>query len=484
MNYKIMSRFLSNILLLESLFMIPALLISFGEGNLNAATAFLITIAATALCGIAMRFYGRNAKKSMFAREGLVCTGLTWVLVSLFGALPFYFSGEIPSYIVALFEIVSGFTTTGASILKNVEAMSMGMLYWRSFSHWLGGMGILVFLLALTSTKGNNSGITLHILRAESPGPSVEKLVPSMRKSTTYLYGIYLALTILDIFFLMLGDLPLFDAVCTAFGTAGTGGFGIKADSIAGYSPYIQVVCTVFMMLFGINFNIYFFGLIGKFKDIFKDEELRFYLGTFAVSAALIAFNISGLYSTVSEAIRHSTFQVASIMTTTGFATADFDLWPGFSKMILLVLMICGASAGSTGGGLKCSRVLLILKSAKRTIQKFLFPNRVSVIRMNGNPVDEKIIDTTNKYLGIYFLIMFISVILISVDNFSITTNISAMLACLNNIGPGFDAVGPTCNYFDYSIFSKIVLIIDMLAGRLELIPILCLFAPATWKRR
>ena len=407
-----------------------------------------------------------------------------WLFMSLLGCLPFFLSGAIPNYVDALFEIVSGFTTTGASILEQIEGLPYGILYWRSFSHWLGGMGVLVFLLAIPMGGEGGSGFTMHLLRAESPGPNVGKLVPKMKQTAQILYILYIALTVLDVIFLLIGGMPVFDAVCTAFGTAGTGGFGIKGDSIAGYSPYIQNVCTVFMLLFGVNFSCYYLLLLGQIKSVFKDEELRMYLGIILASILLIVWNLRGYYDTLEETVRHTAFQVASIVSSTGYATTDFDLWPGFSKAILLFLMVIGACAGSTGGGFKCGRALLVVKNMLRSVRQLIRPQRVQVVRMNGQTVDEKVLANTNTYVAAYAIIIIASFLLISVDGFSITTNFSAVLACFNNIGPGFEAVGPTCNFASYSIFSKLILIWDMLAGRLEIFPILILFSRTTWRQR
>ena len=481
MNYRMIGRIGSRILQVEVAFMLPALLISLFCHESRAIYGFSVTIVLTLLASLLLGIGGRKVERGFYARDGFTCVALIWVIMSLFGAMPFYFSGEIPRYIDAVFEIVSGFTTTGASILPEVESLSKGILYWRSFSHWIGGMGVLVFLLAITGREGQG-GYTMHLLRAESPGPDVGKLMPRMRKTAMTLYLIYIALTVLDIVFLLLGGIPVFDAVCTAFGTAGTGGFGIKNDSIAGYSPYIQNVCTVFMLLFGVNFSCYYLLLIGRVKSVFKDEELRLYLGIVLGSIVLIAWNVRGYYETLAETLRHAAFQVATIITTTGFATTDFDLWPSLSKGLMLLLMIVGACAGSTGGGMKCARILLLFKSLRRNIHKVLNPQKVEVVRNNGNPVSESIIENTNAYLAAYVCIIALSFILISVDGFSTTTNITAVLACFNNIGPGLEAVGPTCNYGMYSAFSKLVLIVDMLAGRLEIFPILILFSRSTWK--
>ena len=483
MNYKMMGRFLAQIIGIEAAFMLPALFISLGYGEHSAVMGFLYTLAIIAVVGGALFLICRKAEKLFGAREGLVCVSFSWIVLSLLGCLPFFLSGAIPSFVDALFEIVSGFTTTGASILSDVEALPNGLLYWRSFSHWLGGMGVLVFLLAISSGSGKDKGFTMHLLRAESPGPDVGKLVPRMKQTAMILYIIYIVMTVLNVVFLLIGKMPLFDAVCTAFGTAGTGGFGIKNDSIASYSPYIQNVCTVFMFLFGVNFSCYYLLLLRQIRGVFKDEELRLYFGIALISIVLIVLNIRPLYASTGETIRHAAFQVSSIMTTTGFATTDFDLWPSFSKAILLMLMVVGASAGSTGGGLKVARVLLIFKSLRRSIRRILNPQKVLVVRNNGRAVDEKILDNTNAYLGAYVIIVILSFLVISLDGFSTGTNVSAILACFNNIGPGLEAVGPTCNYGAYSILSKLVLIVDMLAGRLEIFPILVLLSRSTWKR-
>ncbi|MCD8380001.1 MAG: TrkH family potassium uptake protein [Lachnospiraceae bacterium] len=469
MNYKMIGKFIGQILMLEAIF--------------NAVLCFAATMVLTFLVGMALYLFGRGSRSVFRAKEGLVCVGLSWIVMSLLGCLPFYLSGEIPQYIDAFFEIVSGFTTTGASILEDVEALSNSMLYWRSFSHWVGGMGVLVFLLAFMPSR-EEGGFTTHLLKAESPGPNVGKLVPKMKDTASILYILYCILTLLDFIFLLAGGLDPLSAICIAFGTAGTGGFGVKADSIAGYSPYIQNVCTVFMLLFGVNFSCYYLLTLRKFKDVFKDEELRTYLGIVFGSIVLIVWNLRGYYDTFAETVRHAAFQVASIMTTTGFATTDFDLWPNFSKGLLLMLMIIGACAGSTGGGFKVGRMLLVIKSARRSIQQVVSPRKVEVVRSNGYKVSEKVVASTNAYLAAYVMIIIGSFLLVSLDGFSITTNLSAVLACFNNIGPGFEMVGATGNYSAFSVFSKLVLILDMLAGRLEIFPILILFSGNTWRRR
>ena len=482
MNVKMMGRLMAQILTIESIFMVPALFISLYHGETGAVRGFLYTLVLMILLESVMFFLCRKAPDGFYAKEGMVCVGLSWMFLSLLGCLPFYISREIPSYIDAFFEIVSGFTTTGASILSDVEALSKGLLYWRSFSHWLGGMGVLVFLLAFTGEKGQ--GFTMHLLRAESPGPNVGKLVPKMRKTAGILYILYIVLTVLNILFLLLGGMSLFESVCHAFGTAGTGGFGIKNDSFGSYSPYLQNVTTVFMILFGVNFSCYYLLLIRQWKNVIGDEELRTYFGIILAAVALIVLNLRGVYSSLGETIRHAAFQVASIITTTGYATTDFDLWPSFSKTLLLCLMVIGASAGSTGGGLKVGRVLLLLKGLRRNIRQMLNPRKVEVIRNNGNIVDEQIQANTNAYLAAYVVIIFGVFAVISLDNFSVGTNFSAVLACFNNIGPGLEAVGPTCNFSAYSPLSKIVLSWAMLAGRLEIFPMLVLFSRNTWRRR
>ena len=482
MNYKMMGRFIAQILAIEALFMLPALILSLCFREYGVTYAYLYTLAAIMLAVLVLSMICRGAPSAFYAKEGLVCVGASWIVLSLFGCLPFWISGEIPAYIDAFFEIVSGFTTTGSSILSNVEAMSKSLIYWRSFSHWLGGMGVLVFLLAFTGEQGK--GFTMHLLRAESPGPDVGQLVPKMRTTASILYVIYIVMTVINFIFLIVGDMPVFDAVCTALGTAGTGGFGIKNDSIASYSPYIQNVTSIFMLLFGINFSCYYLILLGNFRSVFKDEELRVYIGIILVSIALIVINLGDFYPTLEETVRHATFSVATLISSTGFATTDFDLWPAFSKSILMILMLIGACAGSTGGGLKVARMMLLAKSLRRNISQTLNPRKVMVVRNNGNIISEKVLDNTNAYLAAYVIIIFISFVLISLDNFSIATNFTAVLACFNNMGPGFEAVGPTCNFSGYSAFSKLVLCFDMLAGRLEIFPMLVLLSKNTWIRK
>ena len=483
MNYKMMCRFLSMICAAEAVFMLPALALGIYDRQFKAVLGFGITMCIAIALHIILKIFSRNTDNKLNARDGFVCTAASWILMSLIGALPFVISREIPNFVDALFEIVSGFTTTGASILFDVEALSRSMLYWRSFSHWVGGMGVLVFLLALSSGGKKNEGFTMHLFRAESPGPEVGKLVPKLRQTALYLYCTYMLLSALNFAFLMFGDMNWFEALCTMFGTAGTGGFGVKGDSLGSFSPYIQNVTTVFMLLFGVNFSCYYLILLRQFRSVIRDEELRLYFCIVAISIGLITWNIAGMYNTLGEGLRHAAFQVASIISTTGYSTVDFDAWPAFSKGILSMLMITGACAGSTCGGMKCARILLLFKGLRRNIKQMVHPNRVEVVRVNGRAVDEKVMSGVNGYLSAYMLIMVLSFAVLCFDEFSIGTHISAVLACFNNIGPGFEAVGPMMNFGSYSMLSKLVLTFDMLAGRLEIFPILLFFAPGTWKK-
>ncbi len=482
MNHRMIFRLICDILRVEAACMLPAAAISFYHREWAALSALCFCIVLAALVSL-LTFLFPPRTMEIGAQEGFTSVALCWIFISLAGAFPFFFSGAIPNFIDCIFETVSGFTTTGASILTDVEALPMGLLYWRSFTHWLGGMGVLVFLLAVVPMgKGRNS--LLHVMQAESPGPQVDKLVPRLQNSAKLLYAIYIALTLIEIIFLLAGGMSLFDSLCTAFGTAGTGGFGVKNDSMAGYSPYLQTVCTVFMALFGTNFNIFYLLLLRQVKKAFCNQELRLYLGVMLCSIALITWNILPQFSgNVGEALHHAAFQVSSIMTTTGFSTVDFNLWPSFSKMLLIALMIFGACAGSTGGGIKAARVLLMFKSGRRSIKRMLMPRSVSVIHMDGQLVEEPVIWNTHSYIGLYCLTAIISMLLISVDECSVETNVSAVMACLNNIGPGLDLVGPMSNYSHFSGFSKLVLTFNMLAGRLELFPMFLLFVPAAWKK-
>lgn len=482
MNRKMIGKIMGFLLLLECLFLLPPALISIWDGERSALAALFTTMAISAGAGAILWLLCRNAERRFYAREGFLIVGLGWILLSAVGALPFWLSGEISHYVDAIFEVISGFTTTGASILSNVEGMSRGLLFWRSFTHWLGGMGILVFLLAVVPM--GKGGYSVHLLRAESPGPSVSKLVPKLRQTAAILYLLYIALTVLCVLFLLLGGMPLFDSLCTAFGTAGTGGFGIKNTSMAGYSPYLQSVCTVFMALFGINFSVYFMLLLGRFRQVFFNEEVLLYLGIMGGSIALITGNILSHYGgNIRKALHEAAFAVSSIMTTTGFATEDFDLWPQLSRSVLVVLMVVGACAGSTGGGIKCARLLLLWKSLSARLHQMLHPRSVSLIRVDGAVVREETIQGVNTYMAAYCAIGVVSFLILSLDNLSLETNLTAVLACLNNIGPGLDLVGPTSNYAHFSDLSKIVLMLNMLLGRLEIFPLLIMLSPRTWKK-
>lgn len=442
-------------------------------------TAFAITIAICILPGILMACF-KPKSRVLYLRDGFAITALSWILISIVGAVPFVISGYITNPVDALFETVSGFTTTGASILSNVEALPHGLLFWRSFTHWIGGMGVLVFLLSVLRLSG---GSHVNLMKAESPGPQVEKLAPKVQSTAKILYGIYIFLTAAEILLLLLGNMPLFDAVTTSFGTAGTGGFGIKNDSIAGYSVYLQNVVTVFMVLFGVNFNFYFFLLLRKIKRAFSMQEVRVYIGIILAAVAVIAWDIHGLYATFGESVRHAAFQVSSIITTTGFSTTDFDRWPQLSKSILLLIMFIGACAGSTGGGLKVSRCIILFRSAGRECKRLLHPQRVDKIFMDGKSLSNETVRSVHAFLVAYMCVFVGSLLLISLDNFDFSTNFSAVAATLNNIGPGLELVGPTQNFGFFSNGAKLVMIFDMLAGRLELFPLLLLFRRETWRR-
>lgn len=415
-----------------------------------------------------------------YAKEGFVSVALGWIVLSIFGALPFYLSREIPVFEDALFEVISGFTTTGASILPDVEALSRCMLMWRSFTHWIGGMGVLVFILAVLPLAG---GYNIHIMRAESPGPSVGKLVPKVKATAKILYLIYFSMTVLQILILLCSGMPWFDSVAMSFGTAGTGGFGILNSSCGSYTTLQQAVITVFMILFGVNFNVYYLFLIKKPKDALRCEEMRVYLGIILASILFIAWNIRGYFPNILMALHHSAFQVGSIITTTGFSTVDFDLWPGFSKSILVCLMFVGACAGSTGGGIKVSRVAIAVKTVKKELSSLTHPRSVKVLKYEGKVIEHTVLRSINTYLIAYMLVFSVSVLLVSWDSLDLTTNFTAVAATLNNIGPGLNEVGPTCNFGLLSPFSKYVLMFDMLAGRLELFPMLLLFSPRTWMK-
>lgn len=480
MNRKMVLYTLGQIIKLEAgLLLLPlAVALIYRE---DCAMAFALTALAAVVFGFGLTLLFKPHAYMIYVQEGFVIVAMSWLVLSAIGALPFVFSGEIPSYIDAFFETVSGFTTTGASILNDVESLSHGILFWRSFTHWIGGMGILVLMMALIPTT---SGSTIHIMRAEMPGPIVGKLVPRIKDTAVILYVIYVFLTVLEVVFLLCGGMPFFDSVVHAFGTAGTGGFGIKADSIAGYSHYIQWVITGFMLLFGINFNLYYLLLMRKVRSVLKSEELWAYIGIFVIATAVIAANILHMCQGLSEALRLSAFQVASIVTTTGYATTNFDVWPQLSKAILLILMFVGSCAGSTAGGFKISRIILIFKMLRNHLRKLLHPRSVSTVRFEGKSVDAATQTSVTNYLALYIAFFAIIFLMLCFESFDFETNFSAAVSCFNNIGPGFGAVGPNVSYAGYSTVSKLVLSVAMLLGRLELYPLLLTFSVSTWLKK
>ena len=478
MNYRMISKILGRVMGVEAALMLGPVLTAAVYGE--SAVGFLLTILIAAALA-ALLTLPKLKHSDLYAREGFVSVALSWLLMSLVGALPFVFSGEIPSYVDAFFEIVSGFTTTGASIILNVEEMSKASLLWRSLSHWIGGMGVLVFIMAVLPLSEERS---MHIMRAEVPGPQVGKLVPRIRHSSAITYLIYIALTVILIVLLCLGGMPFFDSINHAMATAGTGGFSVKALSIGYYdSVYIDIVTGTFMLLFGVNFSIYFLLLMRKFRPALRDSELHLYLGFAAFGTITIALNIMDEYGGFWQAMRYSYFQVSSVMTTTGFATADFNHWPAYSKAMLILLMFTGASAGSTGGGLKVSRIVILARAAAEELGKMLNPRRTVAVRMSGQSVDSTTIRCTLVFFAMYISITFLSTLAVSLDGFDLETNFSAVAACISNIGPGIGLVGPMGNYEMFSDFSKLLLSFDMLVGRLEIYPMLILFLPSTWRR-
>ena len=476
MNYRVISYILGWVLAIEGLFLAVSAAVGGMYGE-RAALSFLYAALICAALGMPA-ILKKPQRMAFFMKEGFVTVALCWIVLSIFGALPFVFSGEIPRFTDALFETVSGFTTTGASVVPDVEVLSHCTLFWRSFTHWIGGMGVLVFLLAILPLAG---GSQMYLMQAESPGPSVGKLVPKTRHTALILYALYILLSIVEFILLLGGGMTVFDAVTTTFGTAGTGGFGTRNSSMADFSPYVQWVVAVFMMLFGINFNLYFLVLIGRGRQALKSEELRTYLGVIAAATLLIVLNTRAAGVRLGETVRHAFFQVSSIITTTGFATCDFDLWPSLSKCVLVLLMLVGACAGSTGGGIKISRVLILIKRAGEELHKFIFPNSVTKIRLEKKILDREVVHTTSAFLIVYVFIFAISTLLVSAEGHDLETCFTAVAATFNNIGPGLSIVGPTRNFGFFSDFTKYVLIFDMLAGRLELFPMLILFSPRTW---
>lgn len=482
MNVKRMLRILGWIIAIEAAAMTPGLFISIFTDDTAGIYGFNMTLLLMLVFFLISLLFSRNADQRIYPLQGLLFTGISWIVICLLGGLPFYFSGEIPGFFDALFEAVSGFTTTGASVVRNVENLGKGILFWRSFSHWIGGMGVLVFFLALLPSSGNNDAFSINILRAESPGPGVNKIVPRMRQSAGILYLIYTVMTAVNVAFLLGGGLPLFDSLCLAFGTAGTGGFGILNSSYASYPAYIQNITTVFMILFGVNFSLYFLLLLRRFREALLDDELRFYILIICISTLAITLNCAGRCAgmkSFGSALQQAAFQVASIITTTGYSSTNFDVWPTFSKAVLLLLMFTGGCAGSTAGGIKQIRVLILMRSLRRETHRIFHPNSVQVIRVNQDQIDESAVSSINSYLTGYVLILFISILLVSADpgNFSLETNLSAVMATFNNVGPGLGAVGPSSNFSGYNTLSTFIMTIDMLLGRLEILPIAALFS-------
>lgn len=478
MNFGFITYIIGWILNFQGIFLLVPCIVAMIYNEKSGIAFLLSSLISFAIGALFVRKKTKNS--SFYAKEGFISVALGWIVLSVSGALPFLISGEIPDIFNALFESISGYTTTGATILSDVESLSKCMLFWRSFTHWVGGMGVLVFVLCiLPLADGNN----MHLMRAESPGPSVGKLVPKVRSTATILYGIYTALTVIECILLLFGKMSLFDAITTSMATAGTGGFGIKNDSMASYSMYIQNVVAIFMFIFGVNFNIYFLLLVRKPKEVLQSEELRTYLAIVLISTLIIGFNISSSFESIGTSIQQAFFQVSSIITTTGFSTVDFNHWPELSKFILIGLMFMGACAGSTCGGIKISRIIIAWKNLKNEISSFVHPKRVQIIRLEGRKVGNDVVKSVNVYFVLYFLIFIVSVFLVSIENGSFETNFTSVVATLNNIGPGLAGVGPMENFGGFNPLSKCVFMFGMLAGRLELIPMIILFSPWVWKK-
>ena len=479
MNYSMVLYILGYILKFESAFlMLPALVSLIYQER--AGIPFVITAAICLVLGIVFT-HKKPSSSTVYTREGFVTVALSWIVMSIFGAIPFVWNGDSPYYVDALFETVSGFTTTGSSILSDVESLSHASLFWRSFSHWIGGMGVFVFIMSILPLMG---GSTINLMKAESPGPSVSRLVPHIKDTAKILYGIYLAITLLEIVILCALGMPLFESLLTSFGTTGTGGFGFRNDSFASFSPAIQNTVTTFMILSGINYTFYFCILSRRIKDAFRIEEVRWYLFLIFASVGMITYNIRPLYANTRDALRNAFFQVGAIITTTGYSTADFDMWPALSQTILVTLMFVGACAGSTGGGMKVSRLVILFKTIRKELSLIIHPREIRKIRMDGHVVEHSTLRSTNVFLVIYFILLMLSTLIISLDEFDFTTNFTAVVSCLNNIGPGLNRVGPAQNFSIFSPLSKVVLIFDMLAGRLELFPLMILFMPSTWRKK
>ncbi|MBQ7901092.1 MAG: TrkH family potassium uptake protein [Clostridia bacterium] len=479
MNYRMIINILGWVLKIEAAAMILPLVCCFIFNEGAAMFSFLVCIALCLVAGTLLTMF-HPSNKTMYAKEGFVTVALSWIVISLVGAVPFVLSGSIPSFADAFFEMSSGFSTTGASILTDVEALPKSLLMWRSLSHWIGGMGVLVFLVAILPLSGSGN---LYLLKAESPGPSVSKLVPKVKATAKMLYTLYIVFTAVEIVLLLAGGLDWFESLTLSFGTAGTGGFAIKNSGLADYSPYVQYVITIFMILFGIDFSLYYMLFFKQARLVLKSDELRGYLGIIAASILLIFINCLGMYDTVEETFRHAAFTVGSIITTTGYATTDFNLWPQFSKVILVMLMFCGACAGSTGGGIKVSRILILLKSIVKEIRTSAHPRATIKLKMNGRLLEHETVRGVNVFMAAYLAIFASALLIISLDNFDFTTNFTAIAATLNNIGPGLEMVGPMGNFSAFSPLSKFVMSMCMLTGRLEIFPMLLLFSPYTWKK-
>lgn len=478
MNYSMVMYVVGWILNFEAAFMLPSCLVALIYQE-KSGFSFVIAMAVALVIGIPLTIR-KPKKKEFHSREGFASVALGWIVLSIIGAIPFVVSGVIPNPIEAMFESVSGFTTTGSSVLADVEGVSHCILFWRSFTHWIGGMGVLVFIMAILPLSG---GKNINLMRAESPGPSVTKMTSKIKGTAKVLYQIYIVMTVIQIILLLIGRVPLFDALTITFGTAGTGGFGIRNDSIAGYSPYVQYVVTIFIILFGVNFNFYFLLLLKKPLEALKSEEIRWYFSIIAISVLVIFLYIRSSFTTGEEAFRAAAFQVGSIITTTGYATTDFNLWAQVPRTILVMLMFIGACAGSTGGGIKVSRILILGKTIKKEMNQLVHPTGIKKLQMDGRLISHEVLRAANVYMIIYILIFSFSVLLIGIDNFDLVTNFTAVAATLNNVGPGLEIVGPTGNYSAFSDGTTLVMIFDMLAGRLELFPILLLFHPRAWKK-
>lgn len=484
MNYRMVSYIIGQIVRVEGILMIPSLVVSVIYGE-SAFAAFLIPIVLSVAAGTLLTIK-KPSNPDIFAKEGFVTVGLSWIIMSLIGALPFVIDGCIPSFVDAFFETVSGFTTTGASILTEIESLGRGMLFWRSFTHFVGGMGVLVFVLAILPQADTRSVKLMHVMRAEVPGPKVGKLVSKIGRTARIMYGIYIGLTVIEMILLLAGGMPVYSSIVNSFATAGTGGFAIKNASIAAYdSAYIDYVIGIFMFLFGVNFNLYYLILIGHVGEALRSEELRWYLIITGVSTALIAADIYEIFGTVGESVRYAFFQVTSVMSTTGFATSDYNAWPALSKVILALLMFCGACVGSTTGGIKVGRIILLVKSGLREVKYMLHPRAVVAVRSEGKPVERDVLRGANSYMIVYIMLFTASLFLVEmVEECDLVTGFTAVSACLNNVGPGLGEVGPAGNFSALTPFTKILLSVDMLAGRLEIFPLLMLFAPSTWRGR